>query len=59
MDQELSLSQTTFMMRNSCLKKKKKRRIDAEVSSLIKKDAVLYTFDPEGDGWCGYRAVAE
>ncbi|RCH99968.1 hypothetical protein CU097_012193 [Rhizopus azygosporus] len=32
---------------------------DAEVSSLIKKDAVLYTSDPEGDGWCGYRAVAE
>jgi hypothetical protein len=39
--------------------KKKKRRIDVEVSLLIKKDAVLYTFDPGGDGWCGYRAVAE
>ena len=57
MDQELSLIQTMFMMRSSYLRKR--RRIDAEVSSLIKKDAVLYTSDPEGDGWCGYRAVAE
>ncbi|CEG80184.1 hypothetical protein RMATCC62417_14554 [Rhizopus microsporus] len=39
--------------------KKKKRRIDVEVLLLIKKDAVLYTFSPEGDGWCGYRAIAE
>ncbi|KAL4207561.1 hypothetical protein AB4K20DRAFT_1971057 [Rhizopus microsporus] len=29
------------------------------VVSLIKKNAVLYTFDPKGDGWCGYRVVAE
>lgn len=26
---------------------------------LIKKDAVLYIFDSEGDGWCGYSIVAE
>ncbi|CEG83151.1 hypothetical protein RMATCC62417_17122 [Rhizopus microsporus] len=33
--------------------------VDVDASLLIKKDPVLYAFDPEGDGWCGYRAVAE
>ncbi|PHZ09992.1 uncharacterized protein RHIMIDRAFT_41489 [Rhizopus microsporus ATCC 52813] len=43
----------------SLFEKNKKGRIDISVLLSTKRDAVLYTFDLKGDGWCDYRAATE